>query len=95
MEEILSRSVEEGITQEELLRSQNKVLARLVRAAERSRGRLFSIGQEWIQNRVYCPISTDIEKVRAITVDTMNRLLREYPVTPKLSVAVGPLSDPF
>lgn len=95
MEEILARCVEEGITEEELLRSQNKVLARLVRAAERSRRRLFSIGQEWIQNRAYCPISSDMEKVRAITVEEMNRLLRKYPVTPKLSVAVGPISDPF
>ena len=94
-EDILQQTVEDGIAEEELVRSRNKVLARLVRAAERSRGRLFSIGSEWIQNHAYCPVSRDMQKVRNLTVEDVNAVLRHYPITPKLYVAVGPLDRLF
>lgn len=91
--EVCSRAAEEGVTAEELDRARNKILARLVMASERSRGRLFSVGNEWMVNRAYSPISADLRIVREMTLDWVNGVLRKYPVTPKLTVAVGPMED--
>ena len=91
--EVCRRATDEGVTAEELDRARNKILARLVMASERSRGRLFSIGNEWMVNRAYLPISADLRIVREMTLDRVNDVLRKYPVTPKLTVAVGPLDD--
>ena len=91
--EVCSRAAEEGVTAEELDRARNKILARLVMASERSRGRLFSVGNEWMVNRAYLPISADLRIVREMSLDRVNGVLRKYPVTPKLTVAVGPLED--
>ena len=44
-------------------------------------------------NRAYSPISADLRIVREMTLDRVNSVLRKYPVTPKLTVAVGPLED--
>ena len=90
-EEICSRATDEGVTAEELDRAKNKILARLVMASERSRGRLFSIGSEWTVNRAYSPISADLKIVREMTLEQVNDLLKKYPLTPKLTVAVGPV----
>ena len=88
-ERVCAEVMEKGVTEEELIRAKNKLLARLVLSAERSQGRLFSIGNEWIQNRVYFPISSDMEIVRKMTLDDVNRFLKKYSIMPKLTVAVG------
>ncbi len=92
-EDVCRRATDEGVTAEELDRAKNKILARLVMAAERSRGRLFAIGSEWTMNRAYSPIGDDLKIVREMTLDRVNGLLRKYPLTPKLTVAVGPLEE--
>ncbi|MBR5416031.1 MAG: insulinase family protein [Thermoguttaceae bacterium] len=92
-EEVCRRATDEGVTAEELERAKNKILSRLVMASERSRGRLFSIGNEWMTNRAYLPIKAEIEIVRGMTLDEVNALVKKYPVAPKMTVAVGPLEE--
>ncbi|MGI5831273.1 MAG: M16 family metallopeptidase [Thermoguttaceae bacterium] len=92
-EDLCHRTSRDGVTAEELARAKNKLLSRLVLASERSRGRLFSVGTEWLQEHVYYPISGDLEIVRKMTLDDVNAVLQKYPITPKLTVAVGPLED--
>ena len=92
-EEVCRRATDEGVTAEELERAKNKILSRLVMASERSRGRLFSIGNEWMTNRAYSPIKAEIEIIRGMTLDRVNALVKKYPVAPKMTVAVGPLEE--
>lgn len=91
--DLCARAVSGGVTEDELNRAKNKLLSRLVLSAERSRGRLFSVGNEWIQNQTYYPISGDLDIVRNMTLDDVNAVLRKYPITPKMTVAVGPCED--
>ena len=87
---LYERVMTDGILEEELARSKNKLLSRLVLSAERSQGRLFSIGTEWTQTQTYFPIQNDLDIVRKMTLDQVNAVLRQYPIRPKLTVAVGP-----
>jgi predicted Zn-dependent peptidase len=97
-EEVLNRTrkiyaevAQHRLTQEELDRSKNKILSRLVLANERPGGRLFSIGSEWIVHREYRTIRQDLEEIRRITLDDVNTVLKKYPLDNPLLVTVGPL----
>ncbi|MDR1269551.1 MAG: insulinase family protein [Planctomycetaceae bacterium] len=79
------------LTQEELDRSKNKILSRLVLANERPSGRLFSIGGEWTVHRQYRTIRQDLEEIRRITLDNVEAVLKKYPLNDHLLVTVGPL----
>jgi predicted Zn-dependent peptidase len=97
-EEVLNRTqkiyaevTRNSLTQEELDRSKNKILSRLVLANERPSGRLFSIGSEWTVQRQYRTIRQDLEEIRRITLDNVNSVLKKYPLDNPLFVTVGPL----
>lgn len=90
---LYQQAADEGIREEELTRAKNKLLSRLVLSAERSQGRLFSVGTEWTQTRAYFPIRNDLDIVRKMTLDQINDVLRKYPILPKLTVAVGPCEN--
>ncbi|MDR0703558.1 MAG: insulinase family protein [Planctomycetaceae bacterium] len=97
-EEVLNRTrkiyadvARNSLTQEELDRSKNKILSRLVLANERPSGRLFSIGGEWIVHRQYRTIRQDLEEIRRITLDDVNTVLKKYPLDNPLLVTIGPL----
>ncbi|MDR1140155.1 MAG: insulinase family protein [Planctomycetaceae bacterium] len=79
------------LTQEELDRSKNKILSRLVLANERPSGRLFSIGGDWTVHRQYRTIRQDLEEIRRITLDNVETVLKKYPLNDHLLVTVGPL----
>ena len=83
----------DGIGEDELDRAKNKLLSRLVVSSERARGRLFYVGNEWLQTGEYFPIQADIEIVKSMTVDKIASMIKKYTLVPKLAVAVGPCED--
>ena len=79
-----------GLTQEELDRTKNKVLSRLVLANERPSGRLFSIGGDWLTRREYRTINQDIDEIARITLSEVMEIMEKYALDDPLVVTVGP-----
>lgn len=91
---IYAGAMRNGLTREELDRSKNKILSRLVLANERPGGRLFSIGGDWIVRRQYRSVRDDLEEIQRLTLADVHAVLEKYPLDAPLSVTVGPL-EPF
>ena len=80
-----------GVTEEELARNRTKVLSRLVLANEIPGNRLFSFGNEWLQDRKYYTIHEELDFVRSVTLDDINEILAKYPLQNPYTITVGPL----
>lgn len=83
----------EGITDEELERAKNKVLARSVLRSERPMGRLASLGFQWTYRREYLPIEAELDAFARVTPTDVRRVLDAYPLLPQTLVSVGPTVD--
>jgi predicted Zn-dependent peptidase len=80
-----------GVTEEELARSRTKTLSRMVLANESPGNRLFSFGNEWLQERKYYTIHEELDFVRSVTLDDINTVLAKYPLKNPCTITVGPL----
>ena len=75
--EVYRRAAAEAITAAELEQAKSKVRSRMVLSSERPRGRLFSVGSDWIYRREYRPVEEELATVAAITVDDAAAVLRQ------------------
>ena len=90
----IQRTVEvNGVTEEELEQAKAKVCAHIVLRSERPSSRLFTVGGGWIGRREYRSVKQTVDQYRAVTVDEVNRLLKKYPLSHNMTVAVGPLES--
>jgi predicted Zn-dependent peptidase len=80
-----------GVTEEELRRAKSKVASRIVLRGERPRGRLSSLGENWVYRREYRAIEDDLKVVEEMTTADIRRLLDAYPLRQLTLAAVGPL----
>jgi len=80
-----------GITKDELAQAKSKVASRVVLSSERPRGRLFTVGSDWVQRREYRSVRDDLNAVAALTLDEVMGVLEEYPLTRGATVTIGPL----
>ena len=80
-----------GVTEEELRRAKSKVASRIVLRGERPRGRLSSLGENWVYRQEYRSIEDDLKVVEDMTTADIRRLLDAYPLGQLSLVAVGPL----
>lgn len=81
-----------GVTEAELAQAKSKINSRVVLGSERPRGRLFSVGGNWINRREYRTVAMDLAAVDAVTVQEIATLLKKYPLTESTTIAVGPLA---
>jgi predicted Zn-dependent peptidase len=81
----------DGITEEELNRNKTKMLSRMALANEQPGNRLFSFGNEWLQERKYYPIREELNFVQNVTLDDINAVLRKYPIQNPYTISIGPL----
>jgi predicted Zn-dependent peptidase len=89
----LLRSVQtKGITEEELTQAKNKIEARVVRAGERSMGRMHDIGMTWTYLHKYRTIDDDLKAFDKVTLKTIRQLLDRFPLDHHSTVALGPLA---
>lgn len=91
--DVYRRAEAEGISPDELDQAKSKVRSRIVLASERPRGRLFTVGTDWIYRREYCSVRDDLEAVAAITTQQINDVLAKYPLSRSTAVTIGPLSE--
>ena len=83
----------QGITEEELERAKNKVLARSVLRSERPMGRLSSLGFNWTYRREYVSVADELDLFTRVTLADVRRVLDRYPLTAMTVVTVGPTTE--
>lgn len=88
---VLAQVQAEGITAEELEQARSKVLSRLVRSAERPKGRLSAVAYAWIYQKQLRSLDDELAAFRAVTLADVRALLDRYPLTGATTVALGPL----
>lgn len=82
-----------GITQAELDQAKSKINSRIVLSSERPRGRLFTVGANWIQRREYRSVRDDVDAIEAITLAEIAAVLKKYPLTTATTCVVGPITQ--
>ena len=83
----------EGFSAEELTQAKNKVLSRIVLTSERPRGRLFTVGGDWIQRHEYRSVSADLHAIAALAIEEITAVLAKYPLTNSTAITIGPLAE--
>ncbi|HTQ39129.1 MAG TPA: pitrilysin family protein [Pirellulales bacterium] len=91
--EVYRTALAQGITQAELDRAKNKINSRVVLASERPRGRLFTVGANWVQRREYRSVRDDLDAIEAITLKDVGAVQQTYPLTQSTTFVVGPLAE--
>ncbi|MBN2477170.1 MAG: insulinase family protein [Pirellulales bacterium] len=91
--DVYRRAEAEGITAAELKTAKSKIRSRIVLSSERPRGRLFTVGADWIYRREYRSVEEDLEKVADVTLDDVTAVLSKYPLRRSTTLAIGPLAD--
>jgi predicted Zn-dependent peptidase len=89
--EVYAQAEKDGITEAELSQAKSKINARVVLGSERPRGRLFTVGGNWIQRRQYLTVRDDLQAIERITRDELIDVLARYPLTVNTTLAVGPI----
>ncbi len=87
---IYRQAEREGITAAELAQAKSKINSRVVLGSERPRGRLFTVGGNWIQRREYRTVKSDLEAIDAVTQDQLQAVLAHYPLSLNTTLAIGP-----
>jgi predicted Zn-dependent peptidase len=80
-----------GITEEELKQAKSKVASRIVLGSERPRGRLFSVGSNWLYRKEYRSVQDDLNTIKGITRDDCQNILDRFALASGTLFAVGPL----
>src|SRR6185437_5099871 len=87
------QAMSEGLTEDELTRAKNKVLARSVLRSERPMGRLTSLGFHWAYRQEYLTVEAELDAFSRVTIADVRRVLDAYPLLPQTLVSVGPTVD--
>jgi predicted Zn-dependent peptidase len=93
MRKVFAEAESGGITPEELGTAKSKVRSRIVLHAERPRGRLFTIGSDWIYRHEYCTVERDLDDVASVRLDDTATVLERFPLSRGTTVTIGPLAE--
>lgn len=91
--DVYRRAEAEGISPAELDQAKSKVRSRIVLSGERPRGRLFTVGSDWVHRRQYRSVRDDLDAVAAITLEEIADVLSKYPLTRSTTMTIGPLAE--
>ena len=89
--QIYRQAQSEGIAPAELNQAKSKINSRVVLSSERPRGRLFTVGGNWLQRGEYRSVADDLASVDAVSVDDVAAVLKKFPIAVGTTVAIGPL----
>ena len=90
---IFADLLRDGISEEELAKARNKVLSSLVIKNEVPMGRLVDLGFNWMYLSEYRSIEQDVEGVKGVEVEQVNRLIREIDLAGYTQYSLGPTSS--
>ena len=82
--------VKRDINPDEVERAKNKIASSLVLQGEVPLGRMRSIGGQWIYNKEYRSLEQDMATLMAINVDSLRKLMQDFPFDPMTIVTLGP-----
>jgi predicted Zn-dependent peptidase len=88
--EVYARAEREGFTAAELAQAKSKINSRVVLSSERPRGRLFTVGGNWLQRREYRTVQKDLQAIDEVTLKDIAAVLAKYPLTRSTTLAIGP-----
>jgi len=91
--EIYAQAESEGVTADELARAKSKINSRVVLSSERPRGRLFTVGGNWIQRHEYRTVKQDLLAIDAVTEKDLRDVLARFPLSVSTTLAIGPLQE--
>jgi predicted Zn-dependent peptidase len=83
----------DGISEEELNQARNKLLSRVVRSAERPKGRMVALGSHWTYQGEYRSVDDELRAYEAVTLDKVREVLERYPLGRVTTVGLGPLRE--
>lgn len=89
----LAKVQADGISEEELNQARNKLLSRVVRSAERPKGRMVAVGSHWTYQGEYRSVDDELRAYEAVTLAAVRELLARYPLTRLTTVGLGPLRE--
>ncbi len=81
---------DDGVTEDELRKAKNKILSALVIKNELPMGRLVDLGFNWTYLRQYRTIEDDVEAIKAVTVDDVRAVIRQYNPGEFTQFSIGP-----
>ena len=87
---VYSRARKDGLTKEELDRAKSKTCARIVLGNERPKGRLFSVGYDWLIRQSFSSVRAELEQIESVKLDDLHDVLQKYPFEKPLTLTVGP-----
>lgn len=90
---IQSKLERDGVTAVELEIAKNKICSHVVRQSERPSNRLFIVGNGWIQRHEYQTLQERLAAYQQVDLESIHRVLEQYPLTRNTTVAVGPLTE--
>ncbi|MBB6430140.1 M16 family metallopeptidase [Algisphaera agarilytica] len=89
--EVLDAVVQaKDITEDEVMRTKNKLATQATLQGERPAGRMQALGVQWSYQGAYTPLDEELAKLMAVTVDDVHELLADFPFTPKTVLRLGP-----
>ena len=53
-------------------------------------GRLTNLGLNWVYSQKYKSVSDDVEAIKAVTVEDVNALIKDYPLSKFTNFTLGP-----
>jgi predicted Zn-dependent peptidase len=87
---IFANLSQSGITEDEMKTARNKILSALVIKNELPMGRLIDLGANWIYLQQYRTIEDDINAVKAVTVDDIHSLIKQFNPGDFTQFSMGP-----
>jgi len=81
---------DEGISEDELRTSKNKVLSAITIKSEQPKGRLGSLGLNWVYTGEYRSVADDVAAIKAVTLADIQELIAEYNPGEYTALSMGP-----
>ncbi len=88
--QIYAQAEKEGVTDAELAQAKSKVNSRIVLGSERPRGRLFTVGGNWMQRQEYHTVQHELQAIDAVSPQDLAQVLNRYPLSINTTLAIGP-----
>jgi predicted Zn-dependent peptidase len=90
---IFQNLLQDGVTEDELIKAKNKVLSALVIKNELPMGRLDNIGSNWIYLGQYRSIEDEMNAIKAVGIDDINSLAEELKIGNFTQLSIGPVHN--
>ncbi|MDA1190718.1 MAG: pitrilysin family protein [Candidatus Poribacteria bacterium] len=88
---ILADVTQNGIADDEIDRSKQKIASGLVLGAETPMGRLNAVGRAWTYRREYVDLDTVTNRLLAVDAAAVDAVLKAYPLDRTFLLGLGPL----